>query len=214
MLAKDVSLVKITNDLKPTMKLRNDTAVVSFVKENPRDGFIQFAVFNTNTATFDNEIFANGDFYRPVYIYNYGSQSAIIFHNHHVNGFNVLESTIVKITGTDSTLSQVANMDIDSKRKLHYYFGMNIPIKSEVICATNTNITSRSTIPKETFKVYPSSFTNHIKIDGEFNTAKANDLSVKLLSFNNSSIINLSQLSVDCYNLMIDGVQNLLTKSK
>ena len=108
----------------------------------------------------------------------------------------------------------MVNMDIDSKGKLHYCFGINIPINSEAVCATKANITSRSTIPKETFKVYPSPFTNHIKIDGEFNTAKANDLSVKLLSFNNSSIINLSQLSVDCYNLMIDGVQNLLTKSK
>jgi|TARA_B110000091_G_scaffold186564_1_gene207110 hypothetical protein len=214
MLAKDLELVKITDGLKPTMKPRNDTAVVSFVKEIPRDGFIQFAVFNTNTATFDNEIVTNGNFYRPTYIYNYGSQSAVILHNHNLNGFNVVESTIVKTKGTDSTLSQMAQMDIDSKGKSHYCFGVITPINSEVIYAKNANITGRSTIRKETFKVYPNPFTNHIKIDGKFETVKTYDSNGKLISFSNNAIIDLSQLSVGCYNLMIDGVQTLIIKSK
>ena len=421
-LAQDLSLIKVADGLKPIMKLRNDTPVVSFVKENPNDGFIQFGVFNFNTATFNNKIVANGNFYGPAYIDNYGSQSAVILHNHDLNGggagvftenqnwtqldasdqghdgwdasikavsqnevyvsyidaipfngigvqfstydgktwkvdtvgsttlnygfrtsleiksnnspsilyyndittdlevaeklnntwtihkvdttgevgyfcdtkmrndsifaayikrigttdaelklsissnnkdwetitigiinnfnfslmgtkpisitlsdsihilsssqnkilhhqislngFDIIETTVFKITGTDSTLSQMANMDIDSKGKLHYCFGVNTPINNEVIYATNANIIDSQTIPKETFKVYPNPFTNHIKIDGKFDTVKVYDLSGKLLLSNNTSIIDLSQLSVGCYNLMIVGVQTLLIKSK
>ena len=421
-LAQDLSFIKVADGFKPIMKLRNDTPVVSFVKEDSNDGFIQFGVFNFNTATFNNKILANGNFYGPAYIDNYGSNSALILHNHDLNGggagvftgnqnwteldasdqghdgwdasikaisqneiyvsyidaipfngigvqfsaydgnaweidtvgstalnygfrtsleiksdnspsilyyndvttdlevaqksdntwnihkvdttgdvgyfcdtkmrndsifpayikrigttdaelklsissnnkdwetvsigiinnfnfslmgskplsialsdsihilsssqnkilhhkisfndFHIVESTVIKTTGTDSTFSQMANMDIDSKGKLHYCFGVITPINSEVIYATNANITDRPTIRQETFKVYPNPFTNHIKIDGKFETVKVYDLSGKLLAFNNDAIIDLSQLSVGCYNLMIDGVQTLIIKSK